>query len=258
LRTGIVLNISTVICLAAALTPAAAADSAAVPEAGGERVRIGVSADRRSGRLVRRVTVEPVDVTAKAVTAGGRRTTAEGGPRLAPSERINTLVANAAREHAVDPLLVHALISVESAYNPYAISPAGAQGLMQLMPATARQLGVRNSFDAEENIRAGVKHLKELQQMYKDDRLALAAYNAGAGAVNRYGWIPPYKETQEYVYKVGKRYGEARRAASVPPAAKQAEVEKAVAEEGKTAESERPRDVEIFYDSDGRLHMRTR
>lgn len=244
----------------AALSPAAAAaDGASVPAEAGERVRIGVGTDRRSGRLVRRVTVEPVDVTPQPVAAGVKRQSGIA-PRMAGNEKIDAIVADAARQHDVDPLLVHALISVESAYNQYAISPAGAQGLMQLMPATARQLGVRNSFDAEENIRAGVKHLKELQQTYKDDRLALAAYNAGAGAVNRYGWIPPYRETQEYVYKVGKRYGDARRASPTPQPGKAVNkaAPAAVGQEEKTSEPEQPREVETFYDAEGRLHIRTR
>ncbi len=86
---------------------------------------------------------------------------------------------------------------------------------MQLTPPTARMLGVNNSFDPGENIEAGVKYLKSLQDLYKDDRLALAAYNAGPGAVDKYKWIPPYPETQKYVENVGKRYDAARQAAAV-------------------------------------------
>ena len=126
---------------------------------------------------------------------------------------LNAIVDKAARAHDVDPLLVHSMIKVESNYNVHAVSNKGAEGLMQLTPSTARMLGVSNSFDPQQNIEAGVKYLKYLKDLYKDERLALAAYNAGPGAVDKYKWIPPYAETENYVYQVGKRYGEARRAA---------------------------------------------
>ena len=126
------------------------------------------------------------------------------------SKDLNAIVEKAARAHNVDPLLVHSVIKVESNYNANAVSNKGAQGLMQLTPSTARMLGVSNSFDPAQNIEAGVKYLKYLKDLYKDDRLALAAYNAGPGAVDKYKRIPPYAETQNYVYQVGKRYGEAR------------------------------------------------
>ena len=256
-----VLNKSAQLCLLTALStvlPAAAGDSpAAIAE---ENVRIDVRADRRSGRLVRRVTVTPIVIAPKSVNAGVTALVAApaGSPPFAKNPKINEAVEQAARQYDLDPLLVHAVIQVESGYNQSAISHAGAQGLMQLMPATARSLGVRNAFDVEENIRAGVRHLKDLKDTFKDDRLALAAYNAGAGAVDKYHWIPPYPETQEYVYKVGKKYGEARRAASVPfvqaaaaPVAPPP-VPAAVSGEPET------RQVESFVDAEGRLHMRTK
>ncbi len=107
------------------------------------------------------------------------------------------------------------MIQVESNYNPYAVSPKGAQGLMQLMPETARRFGVRNTFDIKENIEGGVRYLKYLGTLFPEDpRLTIAAYNAGEGAVWKYGnSIPPYRETEQYVDRVGKRYGQARRAA---------------------------------------------
>jgi len=223
-------------------------------------VRIDVRADRRSGRLVRRVTVEPVVIVPKSAGAPAPAAAKSKAPLpslpFARNPRINEAVEQAARQFDLDPLLVHAVIQVESGYNPYAISHAGAQGLMQLMPATARSLGVRNSFDVEENIRAGVRHLKELKETYKDDRLALAAYNAGAGAVDKYRWIPPYPETQEYVYKVGKKYGEARRAAATLAPVQSAEAPPAAAP-SKTEEPE-TRQVISYVDAEGRLHMRTK
>jgi len=257
LRLKNVLNKSAQLCflmMLSAVLPAAADTSLPIAE---ENVRIDVRADRRSGRLVRRVTVTPTVIAAKSVFAGATAP-APAPPAslpLAKNPKINEVIEQAARQYDLDPLLVHAVIQVESGYNQYAISHAGAQGLMQLMPATARSLGVRNSFDVEENIRAGVRHLKDLKETFKDDRLALAAYNAGAGAVDKYRWIPPYPETQEYVYKVGKKYGEARRAASVQVAAAPVApppTPAVISDEPET------RQVESFVDAEGRLHMRTK
>jgi soluble lytic murein transglycosylase-like protein len=147
------------------------------------------------------------------------------------------------------------MIKVESNYNVHAVSNKGAEGLMQLMPPTARMMGVSNSFDPQQNIEAGVKYLKYLKDMYKDDRLALAAYNAGPGAVDKYKWIPPYAETENYVYQVGKRYGEARRAAD---AAKPVEVPAPEVKSIQVTPVEvKPAAVEQFIDENGRLHLKT-
>ena len=108
-----------------------------------------------------------------------------------------------AGQHRLDPALLHAVISAESAFNPRAVSHAGAQGLMQLMPATARRFGVANSFDPIANVNGGARYLRWLMDRFKNLKLALAAYNAGEGAVEKYGnKIPPYKETQTYVVRV--------------------------------------------------------
>src|SRR5688500_774065 len=114
------------------------------------------------------------------------------------------LIRQHASRRGIRPDLVRAVIQVESAFNPRAVSPKGAMGLMQLMPATAAQFGVRDPFNASENIRAGVTYLRQLLDRYHDDeQLALAAYNAGPNAVKKYGnKIPPYKETQNYVLKI--------------------------------------------------------
>jgi soluble lytic murein transglycosylase-like protein len=125
-------------------------------------------------------------------------------PSEAQINSYKSIVAAASRTHGVDDALVHAVISAESAYNPNAISRAGAQGIMQLMPDTARRYGVQNAMDPAQNIQGGVKYLKDLLAMFNGNaELAVAGYNAGENAVIRYGnRIPPYAETVNYVPKV--------------------------------------------------------
>jgi soluble lytic murein transglycosylase-like protein len=148
-----------------------------------------------------------------------------GGPRAVKVPVVSPLIARShphyeplirqhATEHRVRPDLVRAVIQVESAFNPRAVSPKGAMGLMQLMPATAKQFGVIDPFNPAENIRAGVSYLRQLLDRYDhDEQLALAAYNAGPGAVDKYGSkVPPYKETQNYVLKITSMQGNVRSA----------------------------------------------
>ncbi len=120
-------------------------------------------------------------------------------------ERFEPLVQEHAARHRLRPALVRAVIQVESGFDPRATSPKGAMGLMQLMPVTARALGVRNPYDPADNIRGGTTYLRQLLDRYDgNEELALAAYNAGSTAVERYGGqVPPYQETQDYVRKVG-------------------------------------------------------
>ena len=211
------------------------------------------------GRLVRTtVVVEPRAV--RAYEPGATREIPPGEAKTAGVPKsIDEIVSRTAREYNVDPLLVHAVIQVESNYNTRAVSSAGAQGIMQLIPATARRMGVRDSFNAEENIRGGVRYLRYLQGMFKDDRLAIAAYNAGENAVLQYNWIPPYPETQNYVYQVGKRYGQARKAQSAAAGKEKiAEAVKPQIEESSQAKEPAYRPVEHYVDADGRFYLRTK
>lgn len=136
--------------------------------------------------------------------------------------RYGPLADRIARKYRIPPALFRALIRAESGWNPTAGSPAGARGLTQLMPATARGLGVRNITDPVQNLEGGARYLRAQLDRFKDPKLALAAYNAGPGAVERYDGIPPYAETQAYVSKVlqyARQYGgRAEAGASSSPA----------------------------------------
>jgi soluble lytic murein transglycosylase-like protein len=212
----------------------------------------------RQGHLVRSVVVQPKAIAPRAIApleVSKAEVASSGAVLDAPSvsTKIEELIEKAAARHEVDPLLVHSVISVESAYNTKAVSPKGAQGLMQLIPATARRFGAADAFDPAQNIDAGVRYLKYLNMLFPNDlRLALAAYNAGEGAVWKYGnAVPPYRETEQYVYKVGQRYGKARKAAAArKPAA---------AEPVASAKPAEPRylPVRSFVDAEGRLHLQT-
>jgi Transglycosylase SLT domain len=212
------------------LATACALEAAGNPEPSG-KVTLVVKADPRSGRLVRRVSAPR--------------------PPAPTTDDIPAVIEETARLHNLDPLLVHSVIKVESNYNKYAISPKGAEGLMQLIPSTARRFGVRNPFDPTENITGGVKYLKHLIELYDQNLiLALAAYNAGEGAVARHNnTIPPYPETRDYVRKVEQKLGEAQKAAAMNQAA---------APKTETSSPGEHNPIETLMDADGRIYYLTR
>ncbi|MGD9345049.1 MAG: lytic transglycosylase domain-containing protein [Candidatus Aminicenantes bacterium] len=129
-------------------------------------------------------------------------------PKAQMKTEYDDLIRSIAQKYRVEHKLIHSIIRAESNYDRFAVSPKGALGLMQLMPATAIQYGVKNVFNPKENIEGGVKYLKDLIKLYngKTD-LVLAAYNAGQEAVKKYKGIPPYKETRNYISKIMNRYG---------------------------------------------------
>lgn len=214
-----------------------------------------------SGKLVRTVVVTPKLVTPGVETprAGDSVPATSAIPDSALT--IPELVRSTAKKYEVDPLLVHSVIQVESNYNPYAVSPKGAQGIMQLMPGTARRFGVSNTFDPKENIEGGVRYLKYLQTLFPNDlRLAIAAYNAGEGAVWKHNnQIPPYPETEQYVHRVGLRYGQAKKQAPVVTEPPQLTASAAQPEKSEPAAPPPPSysPVRYSYDASGNIYLRT-
>lgn len=151
--------------------------------------------------LVEKIVPDEVPYPEPAQTeAPSSATPAASRPAL-PATQYSAIISSLSAAHGVDPLLVQALIQVESGYKPRARSNKGAMGLMQLMPSTARAYQVRNPYDPKANIAAGVKHLKSLIDRWGVE-LALAAYNAGEGAVRKFNGIPPYRETRAYVSRI--------------------------------------------------------
>jgi Transglycosylase SLT domain len=175
------------------------------------RITVVVHPDLKTGRLIRSVEVLPRDVAARvhAPLAAPARN------GVAASSNMMDMVDRLAAAYGVEAPLVHSVIRAESNYNPSAVSDKGAMGMMQLIPSTARRFGVQNPFDARQNVEGGVRYLRFLLDYYNNDYpKAIAAYNAGEGAVDRYRGIPPYVETRNYVYQVARNLRVARQAQS--------------------------------------------
>jgi soluble lytic murein transglycosylase-like protein len=228
---------STLSAVAWAGEPASGTAPAALPPA----VWV-VKVDAHSGRLVRTLAVAPQATRNHA-------------------SEVKALVAEAAKTFNVNPQLIDSVIQVESNYNPFAVSPKGAQGLMQLMPGTAQRFGVTDSFDPRQNIEAGVRYLKLLQNTFQDDRLAIAAYNAGEGAVAKYGDVPPYRETIDYVARVGEKLNTAKTSQAKADQAQAKAVPAKTNDETSTAvnaSDEEPKHILGYVDTEGKLHIATR
>jgi soluble lytic murein transglycosylase-like protein len=169
------------------------------------------SAAAEVGEYVAAAPASPVMNTADGAVSPDNREILRG--RAMTSRELDSIVEEAAARHGVDANLVRSLIKVESNFNPHAVSPKGAMGLMQLMPGTARTLNVSNPFDPQQNVDAGVRHLKQLLLDFNGDvKLSLAAYNAGAGAVTRSKGVPRYAETRNYVKRITELYGDHEKA----------------------------------------------
>jgi soluble lytic murein transglycosylase-like protein len=199
-----------ILCVGLSAVVVYAADSSAQPG----RIVTVVRPDPRSGKLVRKVLVSPKGFGERggAATARMPRTASSASAPDVPTG-IDEAVRVIASQHSLSPELLHSVIKVESNYNPMAVSSKGALGLMQLIPSTARRFGVTNVFNPVENIEGGARYLRYLLNLYNGNpRLALAAYNAGERAVAKYGGVPPFPETQNYVIQVGKQLAADRRA----------------------------------------------
>jgi hypothetical protein len=181
--------------------------------AAGVTLLVGAASPAAADIYTRRNDRGVLEATDRPASEGGFKLTYRSKGKVThsagfrPSEvrrsQFEPLIQEAASFHGVQPELVRAVIQTESAYDQRAVSSAGARGLMQLMPDTARRFGVRDAFDARDNIFGGVRYLKVLLKLFRGDvALATAAYNAGEGAVARHGGVPPYRETRDYVRKI--------------------------------------------------------
>jgi soluble lytic murein transglycosylase-like protein len=180
--------------------------TAATPESVPSHMTTVVRADVKTGRLIRSTAISP-----RAVSAYTGEAPATTAPTTSSGAILGTLIDRIASEQGVEAPLVRSVIQAESNYNPSAVSPKGALGMMQLIPSTARRFGVADAFNVADNIQGGVRYLRFLLDYYNNDYVrAIAAYNAGEAAVDKYNGIPPYSETRNYVYTVARNLKTAR------------------------------------------------
>lgn len=219
------------------------------------RTTLVVRADAHSGRLIRSVVVAPRPASLPVSSASVTPATSEALQEI-EAGTISELIDAIAERNQVEAPLVHSVIKAESNYNPAALSPKGAQGLMQLIPSTARRFGVSNSFNIQQNIEGGVKYLKFLMDLYHNDYVkVIAAYNAGEGAVTKYGGIPPYSETINYVYRVGKNLKAARQFAESKAAERK--VKPVTVETAAVKPADEPHSIQAVTGDDGRIYYKT-
>ena len=233
-------------------TLAAAAWGSGNPQEQPAQVVSVVKADMRTGKLVRARLVAPKPVTQPSVaeTVVTPRVVAPAIPgsmkASEPPASIDQVLQQIAYEHLLPVSLVQSMIQVESNFNPHAVSPKGALGLMQLIPSTARRFGVSNVFDPIQNIQGGARYLRYLLDLYHEDYpRALAAYNAGEGAVARYRGVPPFPETQNYLTLLRKQV-DARKASDSGA--------KAAAKEDAQAKPAGPNHIVEVVGADGSVH----
>jgi soluble lytic murein transglycosylase-like protein len=194
------------VCLIVGATAPARADIYRCKRADGTQHYTNIKEPGRRCQLVVRG-AKKSKLRAKKPSSGTQKTSGGRSKDSARYSRYNGLIGEAARLYQLPEPFIRAVMRVESDFNPTVVSRAGAMGLMQLMPKTARSMGVSDPFDARQNIHGGARYLRILANRFKGDLvLTVAAYNAGEGAVEKYGGIPPYKETQRYVRRVLKHY----------------------------------------------------
>jgi hypothetical protein len=229
------------------------------------RVTVVVHSDLQTGKLIQSVVVRPRDVEARVHEPLPEPVSNVGvplSPKLVLSSNVLEMVDQIAKAYDVEGPLVHSVIRAESNYNPHALSNKGAMGMMQLIPSTARRFGVQNPFDPKQNIEGGVRYLRFLLNYYKNDYpKAIAAYNAGEGAVDRYQGIPPYSETRNYVYQVAKNLKAARQAETAKLKAAQSAAEKIAGDKASpdstVTQEDRHNPIRASIAEDGRVVYRT-
>jgi hypothetical protein len=222
-------------------------------------VTVVVHPDLLTGKLIRSVVVQTREAAARV-----HEPVAEpvSNVPVALSSNIIEMIDQIAGVYGVEGPLVHSVIRAESNYNTQAVSNKGAMGMMQLIPSTARRFGVRNPFDPKQNVEGGVRYLRFLLDYYKNDyQKAVAAYNAGEGAVDRYQGIPPYSETRNYVYQVAKNLKAARQAEGAKKAVQSAAAhgagDKVSPDENGTGDQAAYNPIRASVAEDGRVSYRT-